>query len=73
MIYSFSKITFSKNISEISSVLNSLDPDQAQHLVGPSLGPNCLQRLLPEDSSRQNVRYERRFNDVQYIFSNLLK
>ena len=23
----------------------SLDPDQARHLVGPDLGPNCLQRL----------------------------
>ena len=26
-------------------VSNSLDPDQAQHFVGPDLGPNCLQRL----------------------------
>ena len=25
--------------------LNSLDPDQARHFVGPDLGPNCLQRL----------------------------
>ena len=24
---------------------NSLGPDQAQHFVGPDLGPNCLQRL----------------------------
>ena len=24
---------------------NSLDPDQARHIVGPDLGPNCLQRL----------------------------
>ena len=24
-------------------VSNSLDPDQARHLVGPDLGPNCLQ------------------------------
>ena len=23
----------------------SLDPDQARHLDGPDLGPNCLQRL----------------------------
>ena len=22
---------------------NSLDPDHAQHFVGPDLGPNCLQ------------------------------
>ena len=24
---------------------NSLDPDQAQHFVGPDLRPNCLQML----------------------------
>ena len=27
---------------------NSLEPDQARHLVGPDLGPNCLQKP-PED------------------------
>ena len=26
-------------------VSNSLDPDHAQHFVGPDLGSNCLQRL----------------------------
>ena len=26
-------------------VSNILDPDRAQHFVGPDLGPNCLQRL----------------------------
>ena len=26
-------------------VLNGLDPDQDQHLVGPDLCPICLQRL----------------------------
>ena len=24
---------------------NSLDPDQAQHVIGPDLGPDCLQKL----------------------------
>ena len=24
---------------------NGLDPDQDRHVVGPDLGPNCLQRL----------------------------
>ena len=33
-------------------VSNSLDPDQARHYVGPGLGPNCLQRLSTEDTSR---------------------
>ena len=35
---------FSKNLSGIPSVSNSLDPDQAKRFVGPDLGPNCLQR-----------------------------
>ena len=30
---------------------NSLDPDQVQHLVGPDLDPNCLQRLSADDKS----------------------
>ena len=25
------------------------DPDQAQHFVGPDLGPNCLRRLSADD------------------------
>ena len=35
-------------------VTNSLDQDQA-HFVGPDLGPNCLQRLSADDTSRQRV------------------
>ena len=34
--------TFSRNTIRMS---NSLDPDQAQHFVGPDLDPNCLQSL----------------------------
>ena len=40
---------FQKNISvilEYIRVSNSLDPDQARHVVGPDLGPDCMQRLL---------------------------
>ena len=33
---------------------NSLDPDQARLLVGPDLGPNCLQRLSADGTSRPN-------------------
>ena len=36
----------------IPSVSNRLDPDQARHYVGPDLGPNCLQRLSADDTSR---------------------
>ena len=39
-------------------VSNSLEPDQARHFVGPDLGPNCLQRLSADDTSRQRVKYE---------------
>ena len=29
-----------------------LDPDHAQNFVGPGLGPNCLQRLSADNTSR---------------------
>ena len=28
---------------------NSLKPDQTRHLVGPDLGPNCLQKSSEND------------------------
>ena len=31
---------------------NSLDPDQAQHSVGPDLDPNCLQKLSADNTRR---------------------
>ena len=31
---------------------DSLDPDQARHVVGLDLGPDCLQRLSADDKSR---------------------
>ena len=37
-------------------VLNSLDPDQAPHYVGPDLGQNCFQRLSADDTCRQRVK-----------------
>ena len=41
----FSILTYSKNsFRNTVRVSNSLDPDQAQHSIGPDLGPNCLQR-----------------------------
>ena len=40
----FFKSSFSKNsYKNTIRVSNSLGPDQAQHFVGPDLGPNCLQ------------------------------
>ena len=49
----FLKSSFLKKIlSGLPSVSNSLDPDQARHFVGPDLGPNCLQKLSADDTSR---------------------
>ena len=49
----FLKPTFSKNsFKNTIRVSNSLDPDQARHFVGPDLGPNSLQRLTADDTSR---------------------
>ena len=31
---------------------NSLDPDQAQHFVGPDLGPNFLQEVISRRGGR---------------------
>ena len=38
-------------VSRIPSVSNNLYPDQDRLLVGPDLGPNCLQRLLSDDTN----------------------
>ena len=35
---------------------NSLDPGQARHIVGPDLGPNCLQKLTADDTNRYIVK-----------------
>ena len=44
-LLSFFKITFFKNsFRNTARVSNSLEPDQARHVVGPDLGPSCLQR-----------------------------
>ena len=52
----FSKLTFSKNsFRNTIRMSNSLDPDRARHFVGPDLGPNCLQRISTDDTSRQSV------------------
>ena len=51
---------------------NSLDPFQAQHFVGPDLGPNCLQRLSVDNVSSQGVKiynlYIQQFHMQQWQF-----
>ena len=41
-----------------------MDPDQAQHFVGPDLGPDYLQRLSAADISRQIIKIETIFDTV---------
>ena len=33
-----------------------MDPDQAQHFVGPDLGPNCLRMLSAANSIGRELR-----------------
>ena len=40
----FFKIDWKNDFRNFFRVSNSLDPDQTRHLVGPNLGPNCLER-----------------------------
>ena len=42
----FQTVFFKINLSGISSVSNSLDPDQD---LGLDLGPKCLQRFIADD------------------------
>ena len=51
--YFFFKINFWKNsFRNTIRVSNSLDRDQARHFVGPDLGPNSLQKLSTDNTSR---------------------
>ena len=52
----FSKLTTWKiSVRNTIRVSNSLNPDRARHKVGPDLGPNCLQRLSADGTSRLRV------------------
>ena len=57
-----------KSLRNTIRVSNILDPDQAQHFVGPDLGPNCLQRLSADDTSRQRVNISGYFLCLQIVF-----
>ena len=47
----FFKINVFKKIFR-NAISDRLDPDQARHFVGPDLGPNCLQILSADNTSR---------------------
>ena len=52
----FSKSSFwQKFFRNTTRVSNSLDPDQALHFVRADLGPNCLQKLSEDDTSRLRI------------------
>ena len=48
---------------------NTLDPDQARRIVGPDLGPNCLQRLSADDTDRQRVNVN---TPMQYVYCEII-
>ena len=49
----FSESIFSKNSFTNTGLMSSrLDPDQARRVLGPDLGPNCLQKLSADDIRR---------------------
>ena len=53
--FDFFKINFFENFfQEYPQCVNSLELDQVRRFVGPGLVPNCLQRLLADDTSRQS-------------------
>ena len=55
----FSKSTFSKSsFRDTIRVSNSFDPDHALRLVRQDLGPNCLQMLSTDDTSRQSYYFQ---------------
>ena len=48
---------FKNSLSNTIRVSNSLDPDKARLFWGAcDLGPNCLQTLSADDTSRQRVK-----------------
>ena len=51
-----SKTFLKKYFRNTITVSNSLDPDQDRRSVGPDLGPNCLQKLSADNTSRQRVK-----------------
>ena len=46
------KFFFNNSFRNTIRVSNSLEPDQARRFFGPDLGPNCLQKVSADDTSR---------------------
>ena len=52
----FFRVNIKKTNRNTIRLSNSLNPDQTRHFVGPDLGPNCLQKLSTDDTSRQRAK-----------------
>ena len=52
----FSKTTFFEKFFQEYHQCHSMDPDQAGHFAGPDLRPICLQRILADNTRRQQVK-----------------
>ena len=68
----FFKINFFKIFSFSNTIKgsNSLDPDQAQHFVGPDLDPNCLQWLSAgKDLNNTNLWFKSKANAIGFSTS----
>ena len=50
--YFFEVILYKNYFRNTITMSNRLDLDQARPIVRPDLGPNCLQRLSADDTSR---------------------
>ena len=51
----YQKILYKKSFGNTVRVSNGLDPDQARRIVGPDLGPSCLQKFSADDKSRRCI------------------
>ena len=62
----FKSLYQKKNFRNTIKVSNSLDPDEARHLFGPDLIPNCLQRLSADFIRRQIVLHS--YTCMQHMY-----
>ena len=67
MIFFFSKrLNFSKNLSEIPSMSNSLDPDKTACFVGPDLSQKMFRTNL-ELASKEEIQHSIKIPCVRYV------
>ena len=52
----FNSTFFKNSFRNAIRLSNNVDPDLARHIVGPYPGPNCLQKLSADDTSRLRVK-----------------